>query len=53
MIIKSEQYSSQRIIDNLEKFRLKRLNQILKNIHNLNLNQQEFKKLIQRCLPQT
>lgn len=53
MIIKSEQYSSQRIIADQEKFRLRRLNQVQKNIHNLNLSQQEFEKLIQCCLPQT
>jgi len=53
MIIKSEKYSSQRIIADQEKFRLKRLNQVQKNIHNLNLSQQEFEKLIQHCPPQT
>lgn len=53
MIIKSEHYSSQRIIADQEKFRLKRLNQVQKNIHNLNLSPQEFEKLIRRCLRQT
>lgn len=53
MITRTEEYSSQRISADREKFRLKRLKQVQRNIHNLNLSQEEFEGLIQRCSPQT
>lgn len=53
MITRTEEYSSQRISADREKFRLKRLKQVQGNIHNLNLSQEKFEGLIQRCSPQT
>jgi len=48
MIVQAEPYSFQRIMDDKEKFREKKMKHVQWNIHNLNLSQDELNQLMQR-----
>ena len=53
MIVKNEEYSPQRIREDQEKLRLKRVKQLQRNIQNLQMSQDELKQLIEPLIQPT